>query len=357
MDHEETVKKILSNRNANGTLKSRESSTVEFKEAFNFKNSAKYAKTMAAFANNSGGYIIFGVKDSPREIIGLQSDNFDTMSQEKFSDTINSLFSPEINWDCGILLLDIPLFDDNSKTHSVKIGWIYTSKAEFKPIIAQKSNNNETINTGNIYYRYRARTEKIRFAEMTHIIEERMAKERESLLKIFDIIRKNETANLGIVNYSSGKISTPYGVDIAFDRKLVAQVLKKAKFIKEGSFNETNGLPVLKVTGNINMAEEVPVPDANPDDTHPYIQKQLAEKLNIKQYDLYALIWYYKMKEAKKYHIAITTSKRNIIHKFSEFAIQFLAEQLKELNQNPEEFEKIRDEFRQYKRENFISKK
>src|SRR3712207_8648047 len=59
---------------------------------------------------------------------------------------------------------------------------------------------------------------------------------------------------------------SPYGVDVAFDRKLVTQGLKKAKYIKEGSFNETDGIPVIKVTGNIDLAEEVPVPDGNPDD-------------------------------------------------------------------------------------------
>ena len=87
-----------------------------------------------------------------------------------------------------------------------------------------------------------------------------------------EVIRKSETANLGIVNYNNGRISTPYGVDVAFDRRLVKKVLKKAKFIKEGSFHETEGIPVIRVTGNIDLAEEVPVPEGNPDETHPYIQ-------------------------------------------------------------------------------------
>ena len=160
------------------------------------------------------------------------------------------------------------------------------------------------------------------------------------------MIRENKTANLGIVNYSNGKISTPYGVDVAFDRRLVTQVLKKAKFIKEGSFNETEGIPVIKVTGNIDLAEEVPVPEGNPDETHPYIQRQLAEKLNISTQDLYALIWYYKMKEAKKYHLGITVSRSSVTHKFSEFAFQFLKEKLAELEQKPEEFETIRMAYR-----------
>ena len=35
MNHEEAVRKVLSSRTAAGTLKSRESNTVEFKESFN----------------------------------------------------------------------------------------------------------------------------------------------------------------------------------------------------------------------------------------------------------------------------------------------------------------------------------
>ena len=50
---------------------SREGSTVEFKESFNMGGMAQYFKTMASFANNMGGYIIFGVGDKPRELLGL----------------------------------------------------------------------------------------------------------------------------------------------------------------------------------------------------------------------------------------------------------------------------------------------
>lgn len=352
MSHEEKIKKVFSSFTDSGTLKSRESNTIEFKESFNKGNTAKYAKTMAAYANNRGGYILFGVKDNPRTVVGLNNNNFDNLNQEQFTEAVNSLFSPAIEWECGIVIVDVPKRNENGEliTEQKKIGWIFSEESEQKPIIAQKANEGEKIASGDVYYRYRARTQKIKYAEMARIIDERAAKEREGLLKLFEVIRKSETANLGIVNYSNGKITTPYGVDVAFDRKLVTQVLKKAKFIKEGSFNETEGIPVIKVTGNIDLAEEVPVPEGNPDDTHPYIQKQLASKLNISTQDLYALIWYYKMKEAKKYHLEITVSKNGKTHKFSEFALQFLQEKLKELQSNPAEFDKIRNEYKNRKK-------
>ncbi|MCM1566283.1 MAG: ATP-binding protein [Dehalobacter sp.] len=352
MSHEDEIKKILSAVTASGNLKSRESNTVEFKEAFNKNSTAKYAKTMAAYANNRGGYIIFGVKDNPREVVGLKNDNFENLNQEQFTDAVNTLFAPAIDWECGsfIIRTEKPITGSGGETETKvvekKIGWIYTKEAEQKPIIAQKADNGERITSGDVFYRYRARSEKIKFAEMNRIVEERAAKEREGLLKLFEVIRKSETANLGIVNYSNGKITTPYGVDVAFERKLVTQVLKKAKFIKEGSFNETEGIPVIKVTGNIDLAEEVPVPELDPDKDYPYIQKVLAEKLNITTQDLYALIWYYKMKEAKKYHIEVTTSKSNKVHKFSEFALQFLQEKLQELKSNSNEFDKIRTAYK-----------
>lgn len=290
------------------------------------------------------------MKDNPRTIVGLKSDNFENMSQEQFSDAINSLFAPAMDWDCGTFTMDIAAANGTGTVQNMKIGWIYTSEAEYKPVIAQKPNDGEKINSGDVYYRYRARSEKIKFAEMSRIMDERISKEREGLLKLFEIIRDNKTANLGIVNYSNGKISTPYGVDVSFDRKLVTQVLKKAKFIKEGSFNETDGIPVIKVTGNIDLAEEVPVPEGNPDETHPYIQKELAEKLDISTQDLYALVWYYKMKEAKKYHLAITVSKNGKTHKFSNFALQFLREKLKEFESSPAELEEIRRAYKNRKK-------
>ena len=61
---------------------------------------------------------------------------------------------------------------------------------------------------------------------------------------------------------------------------------------------------------------------------------------------MYALIWYYRMKEAKKYHLEITTSKSGSVHKFSDFALQFLQGKLRELQDNPEEFDAIRTAYK-----------
>ena len=341
-EHEKYLQQLLTSFTSIGTLKSRESNTLEYKESFNKANTAQYARIMASFANNRGGYIVFGVADNPRFICGLKNHNFDNLNQEQFTDAINSLFSPELDWECGILTLDNTEAQISEYKQQCSVAWIYTYESDIKPIIALKTNESAKISSGDIYYRYRARTTKIKHSEMTRIINNRLSNERERLFKVFEVIRNSNSANIGIINYNNGKLSTPYGIDIAFDKKLVIQVLKKAKFIKEGSFNETNGTPVLKVTGSINLAEEIPVPEGNPDDTHPYIQRQLAEQLNISKQDLYALIWYFKMKESNVFHLEITTSKSGKTHKFSQYAMNFLKDKLIELSKDPKEFEKIR---------------
>ena len=109
MVYEEEVKKIISAVTESGNLKSRESNTLEFKESFHNKSWIQYSKTMAAYANNRGGYIIFGIKDKPREVVGLKNNHFETLSQEQFTDYINSLFAPEIDFELGSF--DIPKFE------------------------------------------------------------------------------------------------------------------------------------------------------------------------------------------------------------------------------------------------------
>lgn len=340
---EQFVKRLLADRKTDGSIKSRESTVVEFKQAFIYENMSKYAKTMAAFANNSGGYIIFGITDSPRTILGVNS-NFDNIKQEKVTSCLNSMFHSEIIWNMGTVSLD-DQNRDGSAADPKRVGWIYVFESDRKPVVAQ--NAGDKIAPGDIFYRYRARTDKIKPADLERIIPERVTREKEGLFRLMEAVRRSGTASLGIVNYSSGRLSTPYGVDVEFDRKLVAKVLGKAKYIKTGSFSETDGAPVIRVTGDIDLAaEEVPVPEGNPDDTHPYIQKQMADILSISSQDLYALIWHFKMKESKKYHLEIAFSKSGKTHKFSKFALEFLKEKLNELKNDKEEFDRIRAEYK-----------
>jgi hypothetical protein len=59
-------------------ISGREGGSLEFKESFNWSGKEAYSKTLAALANNAGGYIVFGVKNKPRVGVGLLTDPYIT---------------------------------------------------------------------------------------------------------------------------------------------------------------------------------------------------------------------------------------------------------------------------------------
>ena len=135
-----------------GRLKSRESTRLEFKESFSRAGRAKYAKTLAAFANNSGGFIVFGVTDSPRELVGVDGERFDAFASESFSGYLNATFAPELEWEAF-----------TTRVGDVLLGVLHVAKAKARPVVALR-NDADVIRESDIFYRYRARSERIRYA-------------------------------------------------------------------------------------------------------------------------------------------------------------------------------------------------
>lgn len=68
------------------TLFHREGQELEFKEQFNLAALADYFRDFAAFSNNRGGFLVHGVKDSPRTLTGMSDksiDQFEKLDPEK----------------------------------------------------------------------------------------------------------------------------------------------------------------------------------------------------------------------------------------------------------------------------------
>ena len=70
--------------------------------------------------------------------------------------------------------------------------------------------------------------------------------------------------------------------------------------------------------------------DINKD--YPYIQKQLAEELGVRPYDVQLIIWKYGLKKDKKYSILVETSQSGKVYMYTKYALEFLKEIL-EINQ------------------------
>lgn len=231
----ELLDKIFILNSSNSTLiASRESTFLDFKANFNLASMTDYAKTMASFANKDGGFIIFGIKDKPREIIGIEKSKFDGVDPSKMTETLNSYFQPEINYEVDI--------KDWEGKH---FGVIYTFPSQQKPIMAIK-NSGDLIKDGEIYYRYGGKTEKIRYPELKKILDENVEKQNEAWMRIFQNAAKNNPINTAVMNTVSGEI-TGKGGTVVIDETLIP----KLKFIREGQFSEKDGAPTLKLIGDV----------------------------------------------------------------------------------------------------------
>lgn len=164
-------------------IKARESTTIEYKESYNHGSMAQYFKTMAAFANTDGGYIIFGIADNPRKFNGLSDKSkrlFESIRIEEFTNNLNDYFQPSIKW-----INDI--FEYNDRTYGI----IYTYPLDNKPCICSKMYSNSekkySLEEGDIYYRYRGRSQKIKYAELEAIFDKNREKESKKWIELIKI--------------------------------------------------------------------------------------------------------------------------------------------------------------------------
>ncbi len=246
-------------------LRTRESSTVEFKESFHRAGLVEYAKDFAAFANNAGGYIIFGIQNRPHNPVGLRNERFDNTEEAEITGIVNEYFAPAIEW--------------SKHTHiwnGKSFGIIYVHQSRDKPTIAIKDGGrNQEIKSGEIYYRYTARTEKIRYAELKQIIDEKIRNERNAWYRLFERIAKIGPENVAVLNTIGGKIE---GGDrtILIDDELVPTL----KFIREGEFDEKKGAITLRLIGDVQPVSVVGVKEkVLPYDPYILRPREVAEQV------------------------------------------------------------------------------
>ncbi|MDO8571570.1 MAG: ATP-binding protein [bacterium] len=226
-------KKVLKFSKTTGDkIISREGSALEFKESFDWRSKDRYGKSAAALANRHGGYMVFGVKDAPKELVGLKTENFEETDEAKIAQYLNSTFSPEIEFEKEV-----------RQIRGKKIGVIFFPISKKKPVVAIK--NDGDIKEGEIYYRYTARTDKIKFPELRVVLDQIQETERRHWMELFAKISQVGPENIAVMNVVEGRIDGRGGT-VIIDHKL----LPKLKFIKEGSFRE-KGRPVLRLVGDV----------------------------------------------------------------------------------------------------------
>jgi hypothetical protein len=292
-----TIEEFLKLKN-DKSLYHRESKVLEFKEQFNLAGLAEYFKDFAAFSNNAGGYIIFGISNSPRELVGL-SDNsaaqFEKIDPEKISGFLLEIFAPDIQW-------DQQLFGVSGK----KFGVFYIHESKQKPVIAEKDEGrDQTIKNGDIFFRYAGRTQRIEFAELSYIIDERIKSTNEQWLSLMSKIAKAGPANAAILDTEKGLIQRNDEQILVIDEGLV----DKLKFIKEGQFKEEEGAVTLRLVGDVKPMGAIKVTrtiQRSLTDQYSFSAKELVTEIKktlpqTKEKDIYTIIKDNKLKNDVRY--------------------------------------------------------
>ena len=216
---------------------SRESSSLELKESFGWASLPKYLKTSAAYANTKGGYIVFGIANKPHRLCGLSGANlklFEDIDPEKMSRNFNEHFAPEIEWTIQEFELKRKVF-----------GLLYIHEAKDKPVICTKNAGKE-LKESDIYYRYRGRSERIKYSELRAILEAKRETEQHLWMQHLENIAKIGVREAGIFDLHSGSVTGSTG-SFLIDESLLSQL----SFINEGEFSEVKGKPTLKLIGHV----------------------------------------------------------------------------------------------------------
>ncbi len=158
---------ILSVDEITKRVSNRESEHREFKLKFENNNLPKFARTMASFANRDGGVLFFGIKDRPRELVGVNEKEIP--DDVVFTNFLKEYFEPEV------------LFESETiELYGKKIHCIVIKKSINKPVICRKSKSIPTqhgkpqkdiLREGAIYYRYSASSDEIKYADLRIILD------------------------------------------------------------------------------------------------------------------------------------------------------------------------------------------
>lgn len=308
---------------APGSLAITETDQIECKKSVNF-----VMKTIAAFANNKGGYFVFGVENGSFNVLGLPDDKLEKFDLNKLNQNIRDQL--------GIGL------EIQTATHQIdgkKVGIVYVGQAHTKPVIFIHNAND--VAQGHIYFRYPGEDRLISPTDLQWLIEQRLQQLSQTILsKHLSNIMRFGIENAAVMNLATGEIDGKAG-SFLIDEAL----LPKISFVKDGEFVERSGAPALKLIGEVAPTIAAVVNTKEVLEEYPLTYAELVQRVKTatraKQGAIDAIIKGKKMKGNKALaHYAFRTNadrlryetkglvKRGTPSNYNERALKFLIEEL-----------------------------
>lgn len=284
----------------------RESQELEFKEQFNFGGLAEYFRDFAAFANNRGGYLIFGVQNSPRVPIGLSDsalEQFEKVDPERITGFLLDIFSPDVMWDQALV-----------EFHDASFGVFRVYEAAKKPVIAKKDQGkDQEIRNGDVYYRYGGRTQCIQYPELEAIIDYRIEENNRQWQDLVQRIGRTGPHNAAILDVEKSRIELGGGHVLTVDE----EVARKLRSARDKGLSEEDKEADLKLVGDLVPREHVSVVIwENRLDRYPLSAMELArvvkERLPYVAYrDVWRAIKENRVKDNEDYSVYNFRNKRH----------------------------------------------
>lgn len=174
-----------------------ETNRIEFKEAFQPQSFNDYCRSLIAYANHAGGFIIFGINNN-KNVIGLQGPKFRTFDQKNVSELIKDLVSPTVRWSSF-----------NMSVAGLDLGVFYAEEADVKPLVTLK--NHGSVKANSIYFRYEGETALIRAGDLHSIIQKREQEAVQAAISKLHQISGIGLDNAAVVDITSGEVFPPEG--------------------------------------------------------------------------------------------------------------------------------------------------
>jgi hypothetical protein len=231
--------------NSKNILQRRESSTVEFKTEFDWgtkEKRLKYIKSMVAFANSKGGYLIFGVGKSPHYIVGC--NGFDLVDSAEITNEIANYFHCEV------------VFQKTAfKISGLDIGIIYIPPSDDVPIICTKIQHGDRqkviLQESAIYFRYSAKSDVIRAGDLVNLLSRVRQRINQKWMNSLSQIGGQGIDNIGILSTETGLLKVKDSTFL-LDYKL----LQDMKVVNKYS-ESLDGEPGIRIIGEIEGAATV----------------------------------------------------------------------------------------------------
>lgn len=229
----------------------RESTDLEFKRDMSVSTFKKALKTISAFSNKTGGWIVFGISDSPRNLVGLDGNPLDEgVQSEQISQSISPI--PTTHFEVfmihgrriGVLCV-LPL----NKPPSIAIRDI--SGAQGEELILRK---------GTVYIRRRGQTAPITGEEFSQLL---IARDEKTRNEIFSYISRGRE-----IGFEQVIVADPTGAGAGEGKEMTfylpATAASEMNIIDKGTLVEEGGSPAYKLVGNVRLSTPADNDPRNP---------------------------------------------------------------------------------------------